>query len=70
MTVTEQLSHGDCVTWRTRFGVRVDGWFLRYHRSNEALIRTTDGHLFRVAVDNPTVMRADCGPAIPLTWAS
>jgi hypothetical protein len=69
MTVTDQLGHGDCVAWRTRFGVRVHGWFIRYTSSNEALIRTRDGHLFRVPVDNPTVVRAECSPAIPPTWA-
>ncbi len=69
MTVTDQLGHGDCVAWRTRFGVPVEGWFIRYTSGKEALIRTRDGHLFRVPVGNLTVERADC-PAIPLTWAS
>jgi hypothetical protein len=70
MTVTDQLGHGDCVTWRTRFGIRVHGWFIRYTSSDEALIRTTEGHMFRVPLDNPTVVRAECGPATPPTWAS
>ena len=70
MTVTDQLGHGDCVAWLTRFGIRVHGWFIRYTSNNEALIRTRDGHLFRVPLDNPTVVRADCGPAAAPTWAS
>jgi hypothetical protein len=48
MTVTDQLGHGDCVAWRTRFGVEVRGRFLRYTGNDEALIRTPDGHQFRV----------------------
>ena len=70
MTVKDQLGHGDCVSWLTRFGVQVRGWFIRYTSSNEALIRTMDGHMFRVPLDNPTVVRAECGPGTPLTWAS
>ena len=68
--MTDQLGHGDYVSWLTRFGIQVHGWFIRYTSSNEALIRTRDGHLFRVPVDNPTVVRAECSPAAPLTWAS
>ena len=64
MTMTDQLGHGDCVAWCTRFGVRVDGRFLRYASGgDEALIRTRDGYMFRVPLDNPTVVRADCAPA-------
>ena len=63
MTVTDQLGRGDSVAWLTRFGIRVHGWFIRYTSNNEALIRTRDGHLFRVPLDNPTVVRADCGQA-------
>jgi hypothetical protein len=70
MTVTDQLGHGDCVSWLTRFGIQVDGRVVRYTGSDEALIRTLDGHMFRVPLDNPTVVRAECGPATPLTWAS
>ncbi len=70
MTVTDQLGHGECVAWRTRFGIRVHGSFIRYTSGNEALIRTREGHMFRVPLDNPTVVRAECGPATPLTWAS
>ncbi len=64
MTLTDKkLAHGDCVTWRTRFGVPVDGWFLRYTSNNEALIRTRDGHLLRVRLDNPSVVRVECAPS-------
>jgi hypothetical protein len=70
MTVADQLAHGDRVAWLTRFGIRVQGWFIRYTSGNEALIRTRDGHMFRVPLDNPTVVRAERGPAIPPTWAS
>jgi hypothetical protein len=63
MTVIDQLGQGDCVAWRTRFGIRVHGWFVRYTSDNEALIRTREGHMFRVPVDNPTVMRVECAPS-------
>jgi hypothetical protein len=62
--MTDQLGHGDCVSWLTRFGTQVDGQLIGYHSSNEALIRTRDGHLFRVPVDNPTVVRAECPPPL------
>ena len=61
--MTDQLGHGDCVAWQTRFGIQAHGRFLRYTSSNEALIRTRDGYMFRVPLDNPTVVRADCGQA-------
>ncbi len=67
--MTDQLGHGDCVSWQTRFGMQVSGWFIRYASSNEALIRTMDGHLFRVPLDNPTVVRAECTHPAPPTWA-
>ncbi len=70
MTVTDQLGHSDCVAWLTRFGIQVHGRFIRYTSSGEALVRTREGHMFRVPLDNPTVVRAECGPAIPPTWAS
>lgn len=57
--MTDQLGHGDCVSWLTRFGIQVSGWFIRYTSSNEALIRTMDGHMFRVPLDNPTLVRAE-----------
>jgi hypothetical protein len=67
--MTDQLGHGDCVSWLTRFGIQVSGWFIRYTSSNEALIRTMDGHMFRVPLDNPTVVRAKCTHPAPPTWA-
>jgi hypothetical protein len=70
MTVTDLLGPDDCVAWRTRFGIRVHGWFIGYTSNDEALIRTRDGHMFRVPRDNPTVVRAECGLATPPTWAS
>ena len=63
--MTDQLGHGDCVSWLTRFGIQVSGWFIRYASSNEALIRTMDGHMFRVPLDNPTVVRAECTHPAP-----
>ena len=66
--MTDQLGHGDCVSWQTRFGMQVSGWFIRY-ASSKALIRTMDGHLFRVPLDNPTVVRAECTHPAPPTWA-
>ena len=66
--MTDQLSQGDCVSWLTRFGIRVHGWFIRYTSSNEALIATRDGHKFRVPLDNPTVVRAECPHPTPPTW--
>ena len=67
--MTDQLGHGDCVSWLTRFGIQVDGRFIRYTSSNEALVRTMDGHMFRVPLDNPTVVRAECTHPAPPTWA-
>ena len=64
MTVTDQLGHSDCVAWLTRFGIQVHGRFVRYTSSGEALVRTREGHMFRVPLDNPTVVRAECGPAM------
>jgi len=64
MTVTDPLGHGECVAWRTRFGIRVHGSFIRYTSGNEALIRTREGHMFRVLLDNPTVVRAECAPPL------
>jgi hypothetical protein len=55
MTVIDQLDQGDCVSWLTRFGVQARGRFIRYTSNDEALIRTLDGHMFRVPLDNPTV---------------
>jgi hypothetical protein len=64
--MTVQLGQGDYVSWLTRFGIQVHGRFIRYTSSNEALIRTRDGHMFRVPLDNPTVVRAEPPPR---TWA-
>ena len=58
MIGTDQLGHGDWVAWLTRFGIQVHGRFIRYISSGEALVRTREGHMFRVPLDNPTLMRA------------
>ena len=58
MTLTDQLGHGDRVAWLTRFGIQVHGRFIGYISGSEALVRTRDGHMFRVPLDNPTFVRA------------